>query len=311
MTLLDSSARGVFLIAPTPFQENGALALDDIPRMVDFFLARGVNGFTILGMMGEAVKLTETESRSVVEAFLKAVGARVPVVVGMPAAGFAAMQSLAAHAMDRGAAGVMVAPPTGLKGDEVVLRHYQTVAETLGGTPFVLQDFPQSTGVAMSAGVIRAIVDAVPSCVMLKHEDWPGLGKLSQLRRAEAAGTRRISILVGNGGVFLPDELRRGADGAMTGFAFPEMMRDVIAAHAAGDSARAADIFDAYLPLARYEQQPGPGLAVRKHILMQRGALSTAALRRPGTALSGEDFADVAFLLERQERRLAALGITL
>lgn len=311
MTLLDTTARGVYLIAPTPFQDNGAVALNDIPRMVDFFLARGVNGFTILGMMGEAVKLTDAESREVVDAVMRVVGGQVPVIVGMPAAGFAAMQDLAAHSMDKGAAGVMVAPPSTLKGDEAVLRHYQAVAETLGETPFVLQDFPQTTGVPMSATVIRAIVDAIPTCMMLKHEDWPGLDKLSKLRRAEAGDGRRISILVGNGGVFLPDELRRGADGAMTGFAFPEMMRDVIAAHDAGDAGRAADIFDAYLPMARYEQQPGPGLAIRKMILKQRGALSTATLRRPGVALSADDLADVNFLLARQERRLADLGITL
>ena len=99
----------------------------------------------------------------------------------------------------------------------------------------------------------------LPTCVMLKHEDWPGLAKISALRAASDKGERRISILVGNGGMFLPEELSRGADGAMTGFAYPEMMVDVWKAYAAGDVERAHDLFDAYLPLARYEQQPGLG----------------------------------------------------
>ena len=104
---------------------------------------------------------------------------------------------------------------------------------------------------------------------MLKHEDWPGLAKLSTIRAAGDEGkVRRVSILTGNGGgLFLPEELSRGADGAMTGFAWPEMMVDVVAAHARGDIERAHDLFDAYLPLARYEQQAGVGLAVRKHLL--------------------------------------------
>jgi 4-hydroxy-tetrahydrodipicolinate synthase len=308
MARLDASAAGVFVIAPTPFRDDGALALDDVPRMVEFFLARDVQGLTILGMMGEAVKLTEGEAREVVSAVLRAVAGRVPVVVGVPASGFAAMHALAAYAMDAGAAGVMAAPPPTLRGDEAILRHFQAVAEILGDVPFVLQDFPLGTGVTMSPATIRAIIDALPSCAMLKHEDWPGLDKLGWLRRAsETGGMRRIPILTGNGGIFLPDELRRGADGAMTGFAFPEMMRDVIAAHRAGDTERAADIFDAYLPLVRYEQQPGLGLAARKHILAQRGAIGSAAQRRPGSKLGPDDIADLGFLLARQQKRLAGL----
>jgi 4-hydroxy-tetrahydrodipicolinate synthase len=144
---------------------------------------------------------------------------------------------------------------------------------------------------------------------MLKHEEWPGLAKITALRAASAAGgMRRISILVGNGGIMLPEELRRGADGAMTGFSYPEMMVEVCRAHFAGDGERAADLFDAYLPLARYELQPSLGLAIRKYVLAKRGAIACAALRRPAPALSGEDAAEIDRLIERQARRLAALG---
>jgi 4-hydroxy-tetrahydrodipicolinate synthase len=216
------------------------------------------------------------------------------------------MAELARAVMDGGASGVMVAPSGALRTDDAVFRYFAQVAETLGGIPWVLQDFPQSTGVHIAPSVIRRVVDADPSCVMLKHEDWPGLNKISALR--EATDMRRISILVGNGGVFLPEELRRGADGAMTGFAFPEMMAGVHAVHAAGDEQRASDIFDAYLPLARYEQQPGPGLAVRKYILHKRGAIASPAQRRPAGAIGPREIAEVEFLLARQHRRLTELG---
>jgi 4-hydroxy-tetrahydrodipicolinate synthase len=145
---------------------------------------------------------------------------------------------------------------------------------------------------------------------MLKHEDCPGLAKLAALRAASDKGElRRVSILTGNGGgLFLPEELTRGADGAMTGFAYPEMMVEVCAAHAAGNTERAHDLFDAYLPLARYEQQAGIGLAVRKHILMQRGVIASEAVRKPGPKLSAQDVADIARLTTRQNKRLAELG---
>jgi 4-hydroxy-tetrahydrodipicolinate synthase len=170
----------------------------------------------------------------------------------------------------------------------------------------VLQDHPVSTGVQMSTGVLLRVIMNSPTCVMLKHEDSPGLAKLSAIRAASDKGeVRRVSILAGNGGgLFLPEELTRGADGAMTGFAYPEMMVGVCNAHAAGDIDKAHDIFDAYLPLARYEQQPGIGLAVRKHIMAARGVIASAALRKPGPKLSAADLADIDRLTKRQERRL-------
>jgi len=309
MMPLDETTSGVFVIAPTPFRDDGSVDFGSIPRMVDFFLAREVQGITILGVMGEASKLTEQEALQITRAVLHAVAQRVPVVVGVPSSGFAPMGSLTAAAMDAGAAGVMVAAAPYLRGDTAILRYFETAAECLGQAQFALQDYPQGSGVHIPPMLIRRIVETIPTCVMLKHEDWPGLDKLAWLRTAsEREGMRRISILTGNGGLFLPDELRRGADGAMTGFAFPEMMRDVIRAHRAGDIQGAADLFDAYLPLVRYEQQPGIGLAVRKRVLAQRGAISNSAQRRPCVQLGSHDVEDLLFLLARQEKRLAALG---
>ena len=237
----------------------------------------------------------------------------MPVIVGVPAAGLAPMRELASEVMAAGAAGVMVQPPPNVRTDDQAFAHFEAVAEALGPSiPFALQDHPLATGVQLSASVILRIVQALPTCVMLKHEDWPGpgLAKLAAIRAASDRGeARRVSILAGNGGgLLLPEELARGADGAMTGFAYPEMMVGVCAAHAAGDAERAHDLFDAYLPLARYEQQAALGLAVRKHLLARRGAIASPALRRPGARLSPADIADIDLLVARQERRLAELG---
>ncbi len=306
MALLSETAAGVYIISVTPFTDRGEIDFASADGMVEFYLSRGATGLTILGMMGEAPKLSVAESVAFSKYVVGRVAGRVPVVVGVSSPGFAAMRELARAVMDDGASGVMVAPGGALRTDDAIFRYFGQVAETLGGIPWVLQDFPQTTNVFIAPAVIRRVVDTDPSCVMLKHEDWPGLNKISILR--EAAGMRRISILVGNGGLFLPEELRRGADGAMTGFAFPEMMSGVYAAHLAGDEQRASDLFDAYLPLARYELQPGPGLAVRKYILHKRGAIASPAQRRPISALNDREVAEVEFLLARLERRLAELG---
>jgi 4-hydroxy-tetrahydrodipicolinate synthase len=308
LTRLTVDAKGVYIIAATPFTDNGALDLASIDRMVDFYVGTGIDGITVLGMMGEAPKLTGEESKQVVARVVARAGGR-PVVVGVSAPGLAAMEELTKAAMDLGAAGVMVAPPGNLRTDDQILSYYELIGETLGaGVPLVVQDFPLGTSVNFSNSVLLRIFANVQRAVMLKHEDWPGLAKIAALRQAEKSGARRVSILTGNGGFFLPEELTRGADGAMTGFAFPEMMVAICRLHAAGEIERAHDLFDAYLPLARYEQQPGVGLAVRKYVLAKRGAIASPILRRPGPRLSSDDVADIERLLARQERRLADLG---
>jgi 4-hydroxy-tetrahydrodipicolinate synthase len=306
--MLDETAEGVFTIAVTPFLPDGALDLDSLDRVTDFYIEKGATGLTVLGMMGEAGKLSADESLTVVRRFVAR--ASVPVVVGVSAPGFAAMRALAVESMAAGAAGVMVAPSGNLRSDQQIVDYFVQAAETLGpDIPWVLQDFPLVTGVTIPVSVILKIVEQCPTCVMLKHEDWPGLDKISALRAASDKGARRISILCGNGGLFLPEEMGRGADGAMTGFGYPEMMARVIAAHRLGEMERMQDIFDAYLPLARYESQPGLGLAVRKHTLAQRGAIAHPTLRKPGGSLNAAGQREVGRLVARQSLRLASLGL--
>lgn len=309
MQRLNETASGVYVIALTPFSETGDLDLISTDRMVDFYLEKGATGLTILGMMGEAQKLTIEESRLYVERILKRVDGRVPVVAGVSSAGFAQMKALTEMAMNAGCAGVMIAPPANLRSDDQILSYYQQCVDVIGDTPFVLQDFPLVTSVVMPVSVIQKIIDQLPSCVCLKHEDWPGLAKITALRNSsEKNGSRRISILCGNGGIFLPEEMERGADGAMTGFAYPEMMTDVVRHYNDGRKDHAQDIFDAYLPLARYEQQPGLGLAIRKYVMVKRGVLQFPTLRKPGGALSAADIRDVERLIERQTKRLKELS---
>lgn len=307
MTKLTPDAGGVYVIAVTPFHPDGRIDMESCDRMVDFYLEAGATGLTVLGMMGEAPKLTVDESRDVVARILKRVAGRVPVVVGVSAPGFAQIDALTKMVMDLGAAGVMIAPPGALRMDDQIITYYHQVAELIGDVPFALQDFPLATGVQMATGVLVRIVNDLPTCVCLKHEDWPGLEKISTLRK-DGVLNRPLSILCGNGGVFLPEEMARGADGAMTGFAYPEMMVSVVEHHDKGDADRGRDLFDAYLPLARFEQQPGLGLAIRKYTLAKRGVIAHDALRKPGGSLSAQSKQEIDLLITRQEKRLKELN---
>ena len=303
--MLDETASGVFTIAATPFMPDGSLDEISLDRMTDFYMEKGATGLTILGMMGEAGKLSADESARVIKKICAR--ANVPVVVGVSAPGFAAVEALSKVAMDNGAAGVMVAPPATLKTDAQIVGYFLGISERLGEIPWVLQDFPLVTNVVIDPQVILKIAADCPTMVMLKHEDWPGLEKIAALRAASDRGSRRISILCGSGGQFLLEEMIRGADGAMTGFAYPEMMRDVVHLMQVGDETAARNVFDAYLPLVRYESQPGLGLAVRKYILAKRGAIAHATVRAPGPQLTSAAIAEIETLIERQETRLGQL----
>jgi 4-hydroxy-tetrahydrodipicolinate synthase len=206
--------------------------------------------------------------------------------------------------MDAGAAGVMIAPPNTLRTDDQIVGYYAQAVAAIGpDVPFVIQDYPLTFTVVMTPSVIRRIVNDNPSCVMLKHEDWPGLEKISTLREWENKGEmRRISILCGNGGLFLDFEVERGADGAMTGYCFPDMLVELVRLSAQGRRDQAHDLFDAHLPLLRYEQQPGVGLAVRKYVLMRRGLLASEAQRKPASAMSPRAREEVEYLLARLAR---------
>ena len=301
--LLDATAKGVYVIAPTPFLPDGRVDDASTDRMTEFFLEAGCDGMTILGVMGEAPKLDGAESLEISRRIIRRAG-KAGVIVGVTAPGFAAMRALARGVMDAGAAAVMIAPPSHLRTDDSIVAYYRQAVEAIGDDiPFVLQDYPQLFQVQMTPGVIRRIVMDLPSCVMLKHEDYPGLEKISALRRFQAeASLRPLSILCGNGGVFLDFEMERGADGAMTGYAFPDMLVDLVRLSAAGERDRAHDLFDAHLPLIRYELQPGVGLAVRKYVLMRRGIIASDAQRRPAAAMTEAARAEVEYLLARLGR---------
>jgi 4-hydroxy-tetrahydrodipicolinate synthase len=299
--LLNETADGVFIIAATPFTDAGLVDEASIDRAVEFYLKKGVTGITILGMMGESHKLTSDESRAVMSRYLRRVAGRVPVVVGVSAPGTDPLLQLAREAMDMGAAGVMIAPVNTVRTEEQIYGYFSGVLDRLDA-PVVLQDYPLATNVNMSVSVLRRIFDDYPRAVMFKHEDCPGLSKLSRLRKSDG---RRISILVGNGGLYLPQELRRGADGAMTGFAYPEMLVQVCRLFAAGEAEEGEDLFDLYLPLLRHEAQPGVGIAMRKEVLRRRGAIASAYVRSPGPTLNADDHRELDQLIARLERRLA------
>ncbi len=303
---LTANATGVFVIAATPFDEDGNVDEASIDTLVDFYLGCGVSGITILGVMGEFQKLSQEEAMAVARRFITAVDGRVPIIVGVSNPGTDPLVRLSNNVMAAGASGVMIQPPAGLKTEAAVINYLDGVVGALGrDIPFCLQDYPQLTGTYYSAETVIRLVDTHESLVMFKHEEWPGLSKLSAVRKAcDGSQHRRIAILCGNGGMHLPQEYARGADGAMTGFAYADMLVEFDRLFRAGETEAAENLFDAYLPLVRHEYQVGIGLALRKEVLRRRGAIRTAMARAPAPVLDATDRSELDHLVQRLERKL-------
>ena len=276
---------GIFHILATPFREDGALDTAGLPHLIESALSTGVNGLTILGIAGEAHRLTDEERRRVVELVVKETRGRVPVAVGVSASGTHLAAAFARMAREHGAGALMVAPPAGLKNLDAVAEYYRAVA---GATalPIVLQDEPVTTQVNMPAPFIAQVCAEIAQIQAVKLEEPPTLPKITRLR---ALFGDRVAIFGGLGGVYFFEELSRGADGAMTGFPYPEALRAIREHFVAGRRAEARALFYRWLPLIRYESQPGatPGTAVgiRKEILRRRGWIASALVRPPAPAL--------------------------
>ena len=267
---------GVYVICPTPFKADFTLDLDSIATLVDFQVRAGVAGLAILGFLGEAHKLSNDERRTVISAFVRCAASRLPVWVGVRALGLAGAIEQAREAAELGATAVFAAPLDGAS-DAMQFEYYESLAKAVK-VPVIIHDFPDSFGTEIKAEVV-ARLGREGGVGMIKMEEPPVGQKITRIR--ELAGDS-MRIFGGLGGVYLLEELQRGAVGTMTGFAFPEILGRIYERFAAGDEAGAAAVFDKYCPLIRYEFQPKVGLALRKYIYMRRGAIACDAIRSPG-----------------------------
>src|SRR6478735_2295294 len=295
--------RGVWNIVPTPFLPDGALDLASIPTLVDFVRATGVDGLTILGVLGEAARLGDGERTAVVEAAIGAAGAAIPVCVGVSHASTDRAIAYAREAEAAGAHSVMLAPPPLARPTDAALRrHYLAVAGAIS-IPVVVQDPPASSGVQMSADFLLALAAEAPSCRVIKLEEEPTPPKAGRL----VSGSADVIVLGGLGGEMLIEELRRGSHGTMTGFGFPEVLVAVIRRWFAGDHAGAAALFDRYATLIRFENQALLNLPIRKLVYQRRGAIAHPTVRAPGVPADPGTIDDLDDVLRRTglERHLA------
>ena len=274
--------RGVIPILATPFHEDESVDLESWRRLLEFMVGLGVNGVTILGVLGESNRLNDEERRLLIEGAVAVVDRRIPIIVGTSHTGTGAAKYLSRLAQELGADAVMVTPAKEpVPNDDRIVELYQRIAEGLS-IPIVLQDHPASTDVHLSVGLIARVLRAVPSIECVKEEAVPTAPKIRQLR--ETFNERSVPILTGLGALYAPFDLEAGSDGFNTGFAFPEVLQALVQAAREADWPLVHRIYSQFSALVVFEQQPG--VAIRKEILRRRGLLASARARHPGATIS-------------------------
>ena len=285
---------GVIPILATPFDEHENIDLESFERMIRFMVKLGVDGVTILGVLGESNRMLDHEREALIRAAVRAADGKLPIIVGTSHSGTRAALHLSQMAESLGADAVMVTPhnePT--PNDQRVFDYFQRIAGGLR-IPIVAQDHPASTQVHMSVPLLLRLVNEIPSIVCIKQEAVPTAAKISALLSGMKA--RRVPILTGLGALYGSFDLARGSSGFNTGFAFPEVLHAMVRAAQSGDSAKVNDLYRRYLPLIVFEQQPG--VAIRKEILRLRGLIATNQVRHPGARIDPATAAQVQSLIE-------------
>jgi 4-hydroxy-tetrahydrodipicolinate synthase len=274
---------GVYSVLPTPFDSQGNVDDASLKRVVNLFIEAGVNGLTALGVTGEVARLDDGERAHVLDVVLEAANGRVPIVAGTTAEGTQTCITYSRAARAAGAKAVMVSPPRMLKlNSDAVMRHYAALADAVD-IEIIVQDYPPISGYAMEPHLLARIATEIPRARTIKLEDPPTPFKTARI--LEAAGSVEVRIFGGLGGVYLLEELLAGATGAMTGFAFPEILVRIVSLFREDKVEEAADVFYRTVPLMRFEFQEGIGMAIRKEVLFRRGAIASPTIRPPGGRL--------------------------
>ena len=273
---MDMKFSGVIPILVTPFNEDESVDTKSIQTMIHLMKDIGVNGVTILGVLGEANRLTDDERELIITTATQA-AEQLPVIVGTSATGTRSVVQHNATAKRLGASAVMVTPQAEpAPSDEKVFKHFQTILNETD-LPVILQDHPASTGVHMPNELIFRMLDELTGFGGVKLEAVPTAPKLKSLK---ARYKKKINIMTGLGALYAAFDLEGGSDGFNTGFAFPEALMVLVEAAQQKDWASVHRIYQRFLPLIVYEQHPG--VAIRKELFKMRGAIRTARVRSPG-----------------------------
>lgn len=284
---------GMHWMLATPFNADESVDYASIQKLLSHAIESRCTGVVGLGVMGEVSKLTDRERNEITKAIISNAG-NMPVTIGTTGNSTKVAIERSQEAEQLGAKAVMISAPAMPKSNlEFLFKHYLDISRSIS-IPIVMQDYPQVSGVTMPIEFITKVANEIPLVKYLKLEDPPTPTKISAIINKTGG---KIEIFGGLGGVFLLDELKRGSIGAMTGFAYPEILVE-ICSKMTSNVKEAEKIFYQYLPLIQFEQQEGIGLSIRKYGLYNRNFISCPHVRLPGSSINKQTSEDLISLIK-------------
>jgi len=279
--------QGVFPVVPTTFTDAGELDLESQKRCVDFMIDAGSTGLCILANFSEQFVLSDEEREVLTSTILQHVAGRVPVIVTTTHFGTKVCAERSRRAQDQGAAMVMVMPPyhgaTIRVPEEKIYEFFATLSAAID-IPIMIQDAPVS-GTPLPATFLARMAKEIRNVAYFKIETPGAASKLRELLRL--GGDAIEGPWDGEEAITLLPDLEAGATGAMTGGGYPDGIRRIMDAWAAGRREEAAAEYARWLPLINYENRQG-GILTAKALMKEGGVIACEAPRHPFPAMHPE-----------------------
>jgi 4-hydroxy-tetrahydrodipicolinate synthase len=314
-----SPLSGVFPVLCTPFRETvesaapggvrSVVDLESLDPLVDFTLASGADGLTLGGVASEVHKLADEERRAIVERVLARVAGRAPVWVGTSHQSTELVLAHSLHAQSRGAAGVMVMPPFVSRPSLAALATFFRELDDALDVPVMIQDAPLFSGLHLPSEWLVEVAAKSRNVRAVKVEAPPTSPKIAQIARLAKADTKRrsgfeLALFGGLGGANLVSELHHSASGTLPGSAYPELAVAIVAKFSAGDVEGAAELERAAAPLVRFVGQSVEwSYHAYKRVLVRRGVLKGASVRRPTIGFDSSSDAELDALWSDFEKK--------
>ncbi len=282
---------GIYPILQTPFDESGTIDFDSLRREIDFCLRAGAHGVVIPANASEFFTLSDAERFQLAEATLEDVGGRVPVIISCNGVSIQAAVAFTRHAVAHGAAGIMALPPYVRRPNEAgVHAYYEAVAAAAEGRPVIVQNADPPLGTPLSPPSLVRLMGRAPGVRYVKEEATPGGQRMIALIRA--AGDRLHGVFGGQNGLWLINELDRGACGNMPACGVVDVHVRIYDLYREGKREEADALSQRLLPLLNLGSQYG--VAFAKELLWRRGVIRTKVCRDPQAAILDEyDLADL------------------
>ena len=274
---------GVLPVLAVPFNKDGSLDLESIPRLVEHCINNKANGVVIFGLASELYKLNDSERIQILQKVISSVNSRVPVIVGTEHSGTSAAVARSIEAEKLGASALMLYPPTFIKPDEAnVLSYFKAVGSAVK-IPIIVQDAPAWTGVPLPVALLSRIIKEQPNVCYIKLES-PPIGDKAKLLKSEG-----FKIIAGYGAIHLMEDLTAGIDGFMPGCSLPGIFVEINDLFKSGNVEKARTLYQIVLPLLTFQLTSlDTFIEIQKLVLKHLQIFSTSYCREPHIPISSE-----------------------